>query len=131
MPKYRVLDKRGIEHGCGPDSSAVYFPLGTEGVPKLLASGGHGNPIPTDVGGLIDLSPEQAAQLADWQIPYFEGKPIAVDDETNAAERSRLAKEKAAEDERKAKEEYEEFQAFKKAKADAEAKAKKSGKGKE
>ena len=119
MPKYRVLDRRGIEHGVGPDSAAIYFPLGTDGLPKVLPSGGHGGPIPTDASGLIELSPEQAAQLSDWQIPYFEGKPIAVDDETNAAERSRLAKEAEAERDRKAKEEYEEFQAFKKAKADA------------
>lgn len=81
MPKYRVLDRRGIEHGTGADSSTVFFPLGMEGVPELVLSGGHGHLIPTDVKGLIDLTPKEAEQLADWQIAYFQGKPVAVNDE--------------------------------------------------
>ncbi len=116
MPKYRVLDQRGIEHGSEPGNQRIYFPFGTQYVPRLMASGGHGGDIPTDVSGFIDLEPEQAAQLQDWQIPHFEGKPIAAEHEGKATERATLAR--VAEEERldKEKKEYEEFQAFKKAK---------------
>jgi hypothetical protein len=116
MPKYRVLSNRGIEHGAGPGKEKIYFPLGAK-VLRTMRSGGHGQLIPTDVSGLIELEPEQAEQLPDWQIPYFEGRPIPASEESSAIEYARLAREKADEQERLTKQEFEEFQAFKKSKA--------------
>lgn len=122
MARYRVLDRRGIEHGTGPGTEKIYFPLGTENVPKTMSSGGHGRAIPTDVSGFIDLEPHEARALQDWQIPYFDGIPVAAEDEGKLVERARVAGEAEADRLEKEKKEFEEFQEFKKSRA---AKAKK------
>ncbi len=88
MPKYRVLDRRGIEHGTASrENNVIYFPLGTQNIPKKLLSGAHGDLVATDTKGLIELEPEQAAQLADFQVPYLDGKPASVDEENSYSQR--------------------------------------------
>jgi len=75
MPTYKVL--RQIEH-----DGKIYFPAGTEGVPKTLPSGAHGKDAPTDTSGAIELTEEQAAALGPAihsQIPVFDADPDSIE----------------------------------------------------
>jgi hypothetical protein len=87
MKKYRVLDVRGIEH-----NHIIYFPLGTQRIPAKMTSGANGQPIATNVFGVIELEHEHAEQLVDGQIPFENGKPVSIDEENN---REAVAKAKA------------------------------------
>ena len=64
MPKYKVL--KPIEH-----DNVLYLPAGSD-APETVKSVGHGEDIPVDASGFIDLTPEQAAQMTCGQI---EGDP--------------------------------------------------------
>jgi len=68
MPNYKVL--RQIEH-----DGKIYFPAGTEGVPKSLPSGAHGKDAPTDCSGTIALTEEQAKALDLSQVAPPEKPP--------------------------------------------------------
>ncbi len=70
MPKYKVLSP--IEH-----DGTLYVPEGAwpEDAKKEAASYSHGNPVPVDTSGVIQLNDQQAALL------QHAVKPIAPEED--------------------------------------------------
>ncbi len=60
MSKFKVL--RPIEH-----DGKLYLPE-TESAPGKVKSAGHGQDIPVDLGGAIELTEKQAAELTLGQV---------------------------------------------------------------
>ncbi len=63
MAKYKVL--RPIEHNLRLYLAADAWP---QDGPKTIKSAGHGNDIPVDTGGIIELSDAEAAAMTAGQI---------------------------------------------------------------
>ncbi|HLI35494.1 MAG TPA: hypothetical protein VKW70_10645 [Terriglobia bacterium] len=66
MPKFKVL--RPIER-----DGKLYLPE-TESAPDKVKSAGHGQDIPVDFGGAIELTEKQAAELTLGQVEEIKSK---------------------------------------------------------
>lgn len=67
MPKFQVL--RPVEH-----NQILYLPKDSAAAAKVK-SAGHGQDIPVDASGTIDLETEGATALTSGQIAPLEGPP--------------------------------------------------------
>jgi len=87
MPKYRVL--RPIEHNL-----KLYLPEVPDALPTAK-SAGHGQDIPVNGSGIIELSDDEAAGLNLGQIPVDQsGVPVPIEEKKRREPEGKAAKEK-------------------------------------